>query len=395
MDRSRTAEVLLLGDLDVATPLRAAGTPVTVIRRPDDPARHTRIGVRFLARPDDEQDLVRLLVAEAGRAGRPPVLLVQDDHDLALVSRHRDQLGEHLALALPAHDRVTELLDKAAFQRLADEHGLPVPAAQELPTEAAAWRRELRLPTPLLLKPLVRHADRSADRFGSGKALLVHDEAQLAATLADLAPIYGSVLAQQHVAGPESTIETYHAHVAADGTVLAEFTGRKLRTSPATFGYSTALVTTDAADTRALGREVVDRLAVRGPVKVDLKRGPDGRLWLLEVNARSNLWHRLGAVAGCDLPAVAVADLTGAPLPAARTARPGVTWSLQPRDLFVALAAGESLVGYLRWLRRCDAVSGFRLRDPGPFLRGTLPATARRSATRGAPPVAAARTGNA
>lgn len=389
MTPSCTAEVLLLGDLDVATPLRAAGIPVTVVRGAADPARYSRLGVGFLPRPDGEDALVAALVAHARRAAGPTVLLVQDDHDLALVSRHRGRLGAHLALALPSPERVTELLDKAAFQRLADAHGLPVPPAQELPTAATAWRRELRLPTPVLLKPLVRRGEPGGDGFGGGKALVVHDEVALAAALARLAPVHPSVLAQQHIAGPEDTIETYHAHVGADGTVLAEFTGRKLRTSPATFGYSTALVTTDAADTRELGRHVVTTLEVRGPVKVDLKRGPDGRLWLLEVNARSNLWHRLGAVAGCDLPAVAVAELTGAPLPAARTARPGVTWSLQPRDLLVALAAGQRPAAYLRWLRGCDAVSGLRLRDPGPFLRGTLPATARRAVRRPTPPLAA------
>lgn len=368
------AHVLLLGDLDVATPLRDAGHDVTIVRPGGDPVRHSRLGVRLLPRPDGEEALVRTLVEAADRATAPTVLLVQDDHDLALVSRRRDALAQHLGLALPSHARVLALLDKAAFAELAAEHDLPVPPSQIVHT---ARPTSLRLSLPVLLKPLVRHADRQHDGFGTGKALLAHDATELQAMLTDLGSTYERVLAQQHIPGPERRVETYHAHVASDGTVLAEFTGRKLRTSPRTFGYSTALVTTDAADTRVLGRQVVARLHVRGPAKVDLKRDADDRLWLLEVNARSNLWHRLGAVAGCDLPAVAVADLIGSPLPATTTARAGVTWSLQPRDLQMALQEGQDLLTYLRWLARCDAVSGLRWSDPSPFLRGTLPAHAR------------------
>src|SRR5215470_19812901 len=48
--------------------------------------------------------------------------------------------------------------------------------------------------------------------------------------------------------------------------------------------------------------DLVDALEwLTGVAKPDFKRAPDGRLLLLEINPRFNLWHHLGAVAGVNL----------------------------------------------------------------------------------------------
>ena len=66
----------------------------------------------------------------------------------------------------------------------------------------------------------------------------------------------------------------------------------------------------------ALGRRIIARAQLRGPVKLDLKRDPTtDRFHLLEINARFNLWHHLGAAAGINLPRIAYDDLTGFPHP--------------------------------------------------------------------------------
>jgi hypothetical protein len=70
--------------------------------------------------------------------------------------------------------------------------------------------------------------------------------------------------------------------------------------------------------------DLVDALEwLTGGAKLDFKSAPDGRLLLLEINPRFNLWHHLGAVAGVNLPALVYADLVGLPRPATRPARAG------------------------------------------------------------------------
>ena len=68
-------------------------------------------------------------------------------------------------------------------------------------------------------------------------------------------------------------------------------------------GWSSFLELVHDDDVARLGRHVVSRLGLKGVLKIDLKRDPrDGSLYILEVNARFNLWHYLGAVNGINLP---------------------------------------------------------------------------------------------
>lgn len=179
------------------------------------------------------------------------------------------------------------------------------------------------------------------------------------------------LVAQELIPGPENRIESYHVYVDRGGGIAGEFTGRKIRTYPASCGHSTALEITDAADVTELGRGLIERLDLRGVAKFDFKRGPDGRLHLLEVNPRFNLWHHLGAVAGVNLPALVYADLAGLPRPAVARPRAGTRWC-SIRDLAAARAAGIPLTTWLPWALGCEAKSAIAWDDPMPFLRGAL-----------------------
>ena len=175
-------------------------------------------------------------------------------------------------------------------------------------------------------------------------------------------------LVQEMVPGPESRIESYHVYVDEQGRVAGEFTGRKIRTYPRQFGRSTALTTTEQPDVAALGREVIERLSLRGVAKVDFKRGSDGRLYLLEVNPRFSLWCHLGAVAGVNLPATVYADLTGAPRPRVSPARAGVTWCRPRADALSARSMGIPLRSWLGFALRCEINAAIAWDDPAPWL---------------------------
>lgn len=377
MPPRRPGLALLLGDLDVAYPLRQAGISVTVVQQPTEPTRFSRTRIDWVPRPPQAAGLVPALLDVARRAPAPVVLFVQGDRDLQQVSRERDRLYEAVSFVLPAPDVVEVLLDKERFQVQASDRGLPVPPGGAVATDGDG--REVRgLTGPFLVKPTRRREGAEPDGFAGSKAAVVADHAELRGLLAHVRAVYDRVLVQQLVAGSEANVESYHVYVHADGTIRGAFTGRKLRTAPAAFGYSTALVTTDAPDVAALGQRVMEAFDVRGFAKIDVKRDADGRLWLFEVNARCTLWHHLGAAAGCNLPALAFDAVAGLPAPSRPiTARPGVAWSRQPRDLLVARADGVELARYLTWLARCEAVAGLRISDPWPFVRGSLLPAAR------------------
>jgi D-aspartate ligase len=133
-------------------------------------------------------------------------------------------------------------------------------------------------------------------------------------------------------------------------------------------------------DVAELGREVLARVGLRGVAKLDFKRDEHGRLHLLEINARFNLWHHPGAVAGVNLPALAYADLTGRQRPPVASVPRPVMWCDPLPDLRAAYAEGTSPLEWLRWARGCRAVCGLAWEDPLPFARGMVwPAVRRRA----------------
>ncbi len=369
---------VLMGDRDLAAPLAAVGVGVTLVCQPTAATRYSRYLHGWLDDPrPDEDALAAALVRHAGQTAGPVALYYQSDEELLFVSRRRTELAAAgLLFVVPSADLVESLVDKSAFAELADRLRLPVPATTVL--DPASGVRGLRgLGLPLIVKPL-RRADAWGEEFAQ-KAVLVDREADLARILETLAPHHAQVLAQVPVSGPESRIESYHAYVDTAGALAGEFTGRKVRTLPAAFGHSTAVQTTDSADVRDLGRAVVERIGLRGVVKVDFKRDPDGRLWLLEVNPRYNLWHHVGAAAGVNLPAMVWADLVGLPRPGAGPARAGVTWAHVERDWKAARQVGMGNLAWLRWVVSCDTRTGLDPADPLPIVAKALSLVRRRT----------------
>src|SRR3954471_4180249 len=361
------ASAVLVGDDDMVRALGLAGLPCLLVAQPSNAARWSRFvtGVLDVRRAD----LADALVAHAHAQSEPPVLFLQEDDSLRFADRHRKRLSSAFRLALAPSELLADLLDKPRFQALAAELGLPVPRAVCVNGTTPSELADLR--PPLLVKPAQRDGD-WLSTTGGAKAIAVADQAAWARMHPKLAGLGGDLLVQEQVPGGEERIESYHAYVGADGETLGEFTGRKLRTWPSRFGGSTALVTTDAPDVRELGRSVVERLGLRGPLKADFKRGPDGELWLFEVNPRFTLWAHLGAVAGVNLPAIAHAELTGQRPAPCGPARPGVSWCHPALDAAAVREQGGSMRRWAGFALRCDARSGAQLDDPLPVLAGKL-----------------------
>jgi D-aspartate ligase len=363
-----------MGDVDLVRALSLAGIASACACSPDAPARYSRhvetmlpciSGVR-----DHEQVMASLL--SYGRAQpEPPVLYPQTDAALLVTSRHRDELSAAFRFLLADAELVDQLVDKDRFQALAEHLGLPVPRAHRLSIGQGERPPALDVEFPIIVKPVTRAGDWTAVGNG-GKALQVGGPREWAALWPRLASLRSDVVVQKLIPGPESALESYHAYVDDRGSIAGEFTGRKIRTFPVRYGFSTAVEIVELPDVAALGREVLASLGVRGVAKADFKRDDRGRLHLLEVNPRFNIWHHPAAVAGVNLPALVHSDVTGGPRPPVGRPIRRVTWCVPLTDLRAAYASGISPLRWMGWARGCEAVSGFSRDDPLPFVRGTL-----------------------
>jgi predicted ATP-grasp superfamily ATP-dependent carboligase len=373
--RLRAVPACVLGDIDLVRALGLAGIRSDVVAPPGSLARfsrHTRTALPWYDPSEQAGELVEALVRHGEAQPAPPVLFYEEDSSLLLVSRYRQRLGSVFRFVVPAAELVEQLVDKARFQDLAARLGLPVPEARVLQPANEPPPSKLDLRFPLVLKPMARLSAGWETAVGPGKAIRADSVNDLTALWPRLAAANSTVLAQELIPGPETRVESYHTYVDEQGQVVAEFTGCKIRTAPPSFGHSTAVEITDTPDVAALGRKLARQLGLRGVAKFDFKRGPDGSLYLLEVNARFTLWHHAGAVAGVNVPALVYGDLVGWPRPSVPRARAGVRWCRPWKDIVAAHTSGMSSFTWLPWALRCEAKAAIAWDDPLPLLAAGL-----------------------
>ena len=364
----------VVGDLSMVRALGRDGIPVAVAT--SDPASKVRLSrycrgeVRTPSWVEDPEAALAALIAWGAEQREAPVLFYQGDHDMLALSRGRSRLAPHLRCVLPPAELVEEVADKLRFAVLAERERLPVPFTLTLrrggaAAELARWDR-----FPCVLKPCMR-SPRFAKLAQNQKAMRIRARSGMDAALAVIESQDTDFVIQEAIDGGEECIESYHAYVRPGGEVMGDFTGRKIRTAPRLYGFSTYVEITDEDEVRRLGRTILERIGFSGVAKVDFKRDPRSRrLYLLEINPRFNLWHHAGAAAGVSIPALVYRDCIepGSARPAGR-ARAGVRWI----DAHADWQAFEGSPA--RWLGEIltvDVNEGFMLRDPLPALDDLL-----------------------
>jgi len=375
----------VVGDLSLVRALGRGGIPVALATSErDSNVRLSRYCEAVVPTPswvDDPEAALGAVIAWSKEQRETPVLFYQGDHDLLAASRGRDRLALHLRFVLPPAELVEDLVNKLRFAALAERRKLPVPLTRtlyrgkDLAAELRRWNC-----FPCVLKPATRSPSFTEVSRGR-KAVRLETRTELEDLVAIIDGYETDFVLQAAVEGGEDRIVSYHAYIRPGGQAMADFTGRKLRTAPRLYGFSTYVEITDDQEVRRVGRAVLEELGFSGVVKLDFKRDKrDNQLYLLEINPRFNLWHHAGAVAGVSIPALVYRDCVepGAAQPAG-SARPGVRWASLRDDAHGSKeyrAAGElSLARWLLEMATVDVNEGFLFRDPLPRLAdlsGTL-----------------------
>jgi predicted ATP-grasp superfamily ATP-dependent carboligase len=368
--------------LGIVRDLGRAGVPVIAVDHyPKSIGLTSRYVVPTVSRDpryDEEgllQDLERIGAALPQRAVLFPAF---DDHVWAF-SRHAERLEKYFILPFARWATMQRLADKETQMQAAWAAGVDTPRTFFVhgPDDLEEAAREV--PFPALFKPL-RHQEMRR-RFGV-KVVLAETAADLPAAY-EKASICGGLMLQEIVPGDDQAFYTFGAYHDAASRPLGQFISRKIRQHPRDFGESRIAVSDWVPDVAAASLSLLAELSYHGVSGTEFKRDPrDGRLKLMEVNARHWLHHTLATAAGVNLSTIAYSDAVGRPS-TAPPQRDGVRWldlGREARDTAVELqrrqiGPREVLSGF-RGVR-VDAV--YALDDPAPAARELVSAVARDS----------------
>ena len=220
------------------------------------------------------------------------VLVPTVDSELLPVAEARGEFeAAGVALVNPSAETLRICLDKWALHQRC-EGVVRVPASAVVDGDFDPALIEL----PVIVKP----------RSGSGSRgiRLISDRDELAAVARD-----GTQLVQEHLPGPEHSLDVLARR---DGRVLAVVPRERLKVDS---GIAvTARVTRDE-QLESFGRTVAERIGLVGVGNVQVKQAAGGEPALLEVNPRFPGSMPLTIAAGVNMPALAVREALGQPMP--------------------------------------------------------------------------------
>lgn len=357
--------------LSVLREVARARARVALVAATSGPASASRYLAQTVIEPDPDMRLTRLLAL-----GGPhrPALIPSSDQDVDWVMTHATPLAERFAL-LPAHadGSAAAVMDKAQFYALCDTHGVAYPALHETTAEALP-ALEAQIQLPAMVKPAEIHHIKA--EMAGRKLWLAEQPGDLARIAAQVPARAGTLLLQEIVPGPESEITLACLYRDPKGAVHQAFTARKLRQYPAGFGSAALVQSNPEPETLEITTRLLNAIGYVGIAASEFKRDPrDGQLKIIEINVRPSLWFSVATASGRMPSWAAVADLTGAPLPADSPQRDGVRWRTTLKDL----TAKRFWARHPDWIlpppdiettgparARTEAVAS--LRDPMPLL---------------------------
>jgi predicted ATP-grasp superfamily ATP-dependent carboligase len=376
--------VILLGGranaLSVARHLGRLGAAVYALNEPGAFLRHSRychaLNVPVDRKGGEAAAWAEFLLGSRSDHLRGAVLLACSDEGIEVIADHRAALAERFLLDISNPQAQRQMLDKLATYRAAVEAGVPTPGFWV--AESRAQLAELRdsLAFPLIVKPRLSHVFEGA----SGKKLVIAQNfEQVAAAVEAIAATGTDSLLMEMIPGPDDRLCSYFTYLDEDSRPLFDFTKRIIRRYPVLMGTACYHVTDRNPEVAEWGNRLFRHVGLTGLANVEFKRDVrDGKLKLIECNARFTASDCLVARAGVNLAVFVYNRLTGRPAPDMGNYKTGLRLWDPIRDFQAYLQlrkTGE--MTFARWLASVmhrQTFPYFRLTDPMPALaRLTLP----------------------
>ena len=363
------------GGLSIARSLGAAGVPVYAINHRQSVVRYSRF-CKWIDLPDSNaigtEVWAAYLLGRESNHLRGAVLLAASDEAIELIAEHRQSLAEKFTLDLSNPDAQLCMLDKLCTYRVAQAASVPTPKFWGANTRKQIVKLEHELVFPLILKPVLGH---EFSRKFIGPYAVTYNLDELLSAFDTVCGAGIPTFLVEMIPGPDDRLCSYYTYLDENGNNLIDFTKRVIRRYPMNMGGSTYHITDGVPDIRALSLALFRLVGLRGVANAEFKMDvSDGKLKLIECNARFTAADCLLVASGLNLPLFVYDRLTGRPHAAPSSYRMGMRlW--KPVGDFAAYRQLNKmgLLTFRAWI--CSIMHPqifpvFRWNDPLPAILG-------------------------
>lgn len=279
------------------------------------------------------------------------IVLALSDDALEFIATNRALLVQRYMLDQSDPDLQQAFLDKRRTLELAEAAGIDAPLHWELQhgADLEAICKTLRF--PVAVKPIQSHKFSAV--FGRKLFVIDNDPAEFRDKV-ELAWQSGiDVFAVEMIPGPDSQLSSYYTYRTGEGRNLFHFTKSIVRRWPVNRGNACYHRTGWLPETAEAGRRFFDAVGLKGFGNIEFKRDArDGKLKIIEVNARFTAAQELMLRAGAPVDLLVYCHLTGQPLPHVETVSRELYYWYPLRDFLSFLELhkrGElTLMGWLK-----------------------------------------------
>lgn len=366
--------------LGVVRTLGRMGIPVIAVHGSEiRPHAATRFAETVRCSDLRTEALIDTLVDIASGSSVRPVLIATMDRTVTLLTEHRPVVDRYFSHALPPPQVIDRLMNKAATDAFAREHGFLVPRTFDVRDEADFHRCESQITFPCVLKPQVKTVDFVANT--PRKAFLVQDRDDLHRTYQLVAQWEPEVVIQEWVPGPDNRLVFCLYYFDRNGQPLASFTGRKLRQYIPYCGTACSAEPWNDEFVRDAGIRFFQLAGYSGFGAIEFKIDPEGRYHLIEPTVgRTEHLFALAAANGVNLPYIGYCDMARLAAPAPAPGHRRHIYLDCRRDMRAAsFYVAKNELTWRQWLKSVAGPKQYALfawDDPAPFARQ---ATARAS----------------
>ncbi|KAF2988864.1 ATP-grasp domain-containing protein [Methylocystis sp. MJC1] len=356
-------------NLSVARSLVRRGIKVYVLCDSREPVRFAR-GVTWLRMPDNGSPASweKFLLGPESDYLSGSMLLACSDPAIKMIAENNETLSRKFLLEEGEPETRLCLLDKLRTYYEAQEAGVPTVDFALVESGAELHGLMSRFRFPIILKPLYSP---DSERLG-GKFVMARNESELLSLKDRLASGIKTV-AMEFVPGGDDLLCSYYCYMDEKGEPIVEFTKRLLRRSPIHTGNACYHITDWNPEAAELGRKFFKHVKLRGIGNIEFKRDlRDGRLKIIEANARFTLGTPLLVASGVDLAGITYARLTGQPVAPIQDYKKDLVFWLPAEDtrtFWQLRSRGE--ITFFQWLRsiaRARVLPYFSWTDPAPSL---------------------------